>query len=157
MQLNHSIHMVLALGFLAGCAGSTSPYEKPTSNHVGLGTTATMAATTAGGAVLGSSLMSNKAEGAAIGAVGGLVAGAITTNALSSHEQSVVNEAYERGKREARVEVMSQYWKEKTQTPDGEENRQSHEKAIEYPAGTYEGLKFGTRTSTQPTLLDPKR
>src|SRR5258708_2078617 len=97
--------IVLVCLALAGCA--SSPVGSPSSGP-STGQLLMMGATTAGGAALGNHF--NEHYGAPVGAAAGLGLGLLANQYFSDKEKRAYEEGYEQGRRDARVEVMKQYW-----------------------------------------------
>jgi len=114
------------------------------------------AATAAAGAMIDKK---HPVEGAAIGAVTGLLASAVVTNSQSDKEAELIAEAREQGRREERVAVMRRYWEEKTTSlkDDGASVTTNGKQVIQYPAGTYEGIRYAPRDTASPKLEDVPR
>lgn len=113
------------------------------------------------GAAAGAMLAPNKNKigGSAVGGGVGLITGALIGNRHKAQAAQVEAEAYERGRRDARVEVMRKYWHDQTLSPrdEPESGGTRAARAIEYPPGVYEGIKYGPRTTIAPTLGEPRR
>lgn len=65
-------------------------------------------------------------------------------------------EAAERARREERQRIMREYWYERTLAP-ADEASLPPDTAVDYPAGTYGGLRFGPRRGSGPGLEEPVR
>ena len=66
-------------------------------------------------------------------------------------------EAVERARREERLRILQAYWYDHTLSPsvDGEP---AHAAApLEYPPGTYDGIRFGPRAAPDAALAEPDR
>ena len=160
--INVTLIAACALALFSGCATSHSPLEGANTSRVTGGSGATLATSTAIGAAAGAALVpeKNRIGGAAGGAALGLVTGALVTNHNKEKLAQAEAEAFERGRRQARLEVMSKYWHDNTLSPstDAEGETPAGQKPVEYPPGVYEGINYGPRTSDTITpLKEPKR
>lgn len=162
--MSRPIHILLAsvaLVALSGCASSRSPLQGRVNTSVTGGNGATLATSAAIGAGAAAALApgKNRAGAAAVGGAVGLITGALVGNHNSRQDAEAEAEAYERGRRDARVEVMQKYWKDQTLSPEdgADSDQKAAPRAVDYPAGTYEGIKYGPRTTTAPTLEEPRR
>ncbi len=152
--------IVLVCLALAGCA--SSPVGSPSSGP-STGQLLMMGATTAGGAALGNHF--NEHYGAPVGAAAGLGLGLLANQYFSDKEKRAYEEGYEQGRRDARVEVMKQYWYEKTTSLQaGSASGSAGARPIgaelvetSYNGGIVEGVRYTPRNSTQPTLTEPIR
>lgn len=96
---------------LSGCV--TSPINTGKKSPMDAGTLLTMAVGGAAGGFIGNELAPG-GLGAAAGTGIGLLGAAILSDAASQYTERQKAEAYESGKRAARLEVMEQYWYDQT-------------------------------------------
>ena len=152
---------LVALAAWSGCASNHSPLQSAATSPITLGSGALLVGATALGAGAGAALApsKNRIGAAAAGGAVGLTAAAIANNYTQEAAAQAEAEAYERGRRDARVEVMKKYWEEKTLSPQDElaAGGTSSQRTIDYPAGTYEGIRFGPRSTAAPSLEDVRR
>lgn len=144
----------------AGCASNKSPLQRQSGNTVNGRGALIMGGSAAAGAATGYALSGGSIEGSAIGGAVGLAGGALLNNHLDKRNAAIEDEAYARGARDARVDVMQKYWEEKTLSPrdDGEEGREDAKREkVEYPGGTYESIRYARRRADSPDLKDPVR
>lgn len=138
---------------LSGCM-TTRPNTAP-SERISAGNALTLAAGTAGGALIGNAVGGKK--GAVIGAGVGMAATVIGTNVLGSRRDAEIEEAKEEARREERIKVMNAYWKEKsidaqrTRDDSNGNAEKKPSKTTEYPAGVYDGVDYAARSEASPT------
>jgi hypothetical protein len=147
----------LAVAILTGLAGcASSPVGQPTA-YPTTGQAVVLAGETAGGAFLGNSI--NKKFGGPIGAVVGLGAGLLTNKYLTDNERQAYDEGYEEGAREARANMLKQYWEEKTTENRGAGGAAGTLTPVEtsYNAGVVDGVRLGPRTAATQELTEPIR
>lgn len=96
---------------LSGCV--TSPISTGKKSALDAGSLLTMAVGGAAGGFIGNSIAPG-GLGAAAGTGIGLLGAAILSDAASQYTERQKAEAYESGKRAARLEVMEQYWFDQT-------------------------------------------
>lgn len=152
--------IVSSVILLSGCATNRSPLEPyPKQGGATVRSAATMAVGTAAGAAAGAALADNKEAGAAAGAAVGLISSALLSRHMSKKQAETEAEAYERGRREANVELMQKYWHQQTLAPrdESESGEATKPREIHYPQGTYEGIRFGPRVTSAPVLAEPRR
>ena len=139
---------------LAGCA--SSPVGQPTA-YPTTGQAVVLAGETAGGAFIGNSV--NKKIGGPIGAVVGLGAGLLTNKYLTDNERQAYAEGYEEGAREARANLLKQYWEEKTTEKRNTGGAADTPAPTEtsYNAGVVNGVRLGPRTAVVQELTEPTR
>ena len=151
--MNPRIIAAIALLSLTGCV-SNRPNPAP-HESIGVGKTVTLAAGTAAGVAIGNELGGKK--GAIIGGVVGLAGTAIASNVLADRRNNELEEAKEQARREERVKVMNAYWKEKAidaKKASDSDKAKVHAAATQptqYPAGTYDGVEYATRTQASPS------
>jgi hypothetical protein len=96
---------------------------------------------------VGGDAMFDSTSGAIGGAVVGMIAAAKTAEYLKQDSQQLISEAYEQGRREARVEASNEFWDDRTfadgSHPDitGEE---STLRQIQYDARFTESVRYGS-------------
>jgi hypothetical protein len=66
-------------------------------------------------------------------------------------------EAVEQARRDERLRIMQAYWYDHTLSPAGEAGPAAPDAPLEYPAGTYSGIRFGPRLAPDPSLAEPDR
>jgi hypothetical protein len=143
------ILLLLMSSLLTGCV--TSPVDTRRAGAIDPTGLLLTGAGAAGGAVIGNEIAPGglgSAVGAGIGAVGmGALAGAAVQ--YTNRQKA---EAFERGKRAARLEVMKQYWEEQTETitNDSAGNGDRPVRSLKYDSGVYEGMRVGNITRTVP-------
>jgi hypothetical protein len=145
---------VVLIGLVAGCA--SSPVGQPTA-YPTTGQAVVLAGETAGGAFIGNSI--NKEWGGPVGAVVGLGAGLLTNKYVTDNERQAYAEGYEEGAREARANMLKQYWEEKTTEKRGAGGADGAQAPVEtsYNAGVVEGVRLGPRTAAAQELTEPTR
>jgi len=140
--------VVVSSLMLASCV--TSPVDTRKASAIDPTALLVTGAGAAGGALIGDQIAPGgvgSAVGAGIGAVG---AGALA-GAAAQYTNRQKAEAFERGKRAARLEVMKQYWEEQTETVDNETaNGDRPVRSLRYDSGVYEGVRVGNITRTMP-------
>ena len=140
----------------AGCAYPTSPVSTESKNSLSIGQVATLGAGTAAGAVLGDKIAGN--TGALIGGAAGLAGVALVSNAVHSSASQESAEAAEAARREERLKIMQDYWYDKTLSAQADEAGGNHPpQVLQYPAGTYSGIRFAPRVAADPSLSEPAR
>jgi len=109
------------------------------------------------GAFAGQKLAGN--TGALLGSAAGLVAGSLAYNAIISSADQQRLEAVEQARREERLRIMREYWRDRTETEKPAARRAAFPPTplLRYPAGTYDGFKFAPRLATDATLSEPIR
>lgn len=150
MKTIKSLIPILAVGLLAsGCYYSHPLQARPTSSFNGT----TVAAGTlgaAGGAFAGNAI--NKQVGAPIGAAVGALAAGGGAYVLQDRKAREIQEAYEEGQRQARAQVLEDWWSENAVLDDpGGPSGQDHKKGprtrqIPLPAGIYESVPYHSRS-----------
>jgi hypothetical protein len=132
--------------FTSGCYYSHPLQSRSTSGLNGT-TVAVGTLGAAGGAFAGNAI--NKQVGAPIGAaVGGLAAGG-AAYVLQDRKAREIQEAYEEGQREARAQVLDEWWSENavlTDPIDSTHKKGPRTRQIPTPAGTYESVPYHART-----------
>jgi hypothetical protein len=146
--------VALLAGLVAGCA--SSPVGQPTA-YPTTGQAVVLAGETAGGAFLGNSI--NNKIGGPIGAVVGIGAGLLTNKYLTDNERQAYAEGYEEGAREARANMLKQYWEEKTTEKRSAGGAADTPAPVEtsYNAGVVDGVRLGPRTAAAQELTEPIR
>ena len=150
--------LIAALPLLAGCATPTSPVASAPAagSEVTLGEAATLATGGIAGAAIGDKL--GGGTGALIGGAAGLAGAALIHNAIVSADDQKTAEAIEQARRQERLKIMQDYWRDQTLSAQRETSGGlSHAPLLEYPAGTYSGLIFASRLAADPALIEPDR
>lgn len=149
-KLGRRLLLVMSVAiFLPSCV--TSPVDTRRAGAIDPAALLLTAAGGAGGAAIGNEI----APGGLGAAVGGGI-GAVGMGALAGAAAQYTNrqkaEAFERGKRSARLEVMKQYWEGQTETLDNEAsgNGDRPVRSLKYDSGVYEGVRVGNITRTVP-------
>jgi len=105
------------------------------------------------GAVIGNKIAPG-GLGAAVGTGIGMIGASILTQAASQYSDRQKAEAYERGKRSARIEVMEQYWYDQTGSYDPNAGKSADSsrptRDIKYDTGVYEGIKLDQKYRPVP-------
>ncbi len=156
--MNRTLSLILTLSLaLTGCA--TRPGGIPAPDAVGLGAAVPAVLGAGAGALIGEATGGKK--GAIIGAVAGTAVGAVAGNLGGKWYNEQIQEAHEEGARQARVEVMNDYWDSHAinggnapkQTPAQQEKRTT---TMTYPPGVYDGVLYGPRQVEVPVPATPK-
>jgi hypothetical protein len=150
--------LIAVLTLLVGCAAATSPIAATSAAgpQVTLGEAAELGAGGAAGALIGDKL--GGGTGALIGGAAGLAGAALIHNAVASSDDQKTSEAVEQARRQERLKIMQDYWREQTLSARRETSGQAgNAPLLEYPAGTYSGLLFAPRLAADPTLTEPIR
>jgi hypothetical protein len=67
-------------------------------------------------------------------------------------------QALEQARREERQKIMMDYWRDQTAASAGGQTALPRTpQVLDYPAGLYDGIRFGPRQATQPGLCEPER
>lgn len=141
--------------FLSGCAIPTSPLETR-SRSVSAGQVATLGIGTAAGAAIGKEIGGN--SGAVIGGATGLVASALAYNTAAASSDQRVAEVAEQARREERLKIMQDYWYDQTLSPKRESTSiVAATPLLNYPAGTYDGIRYAPRQAADASLAEPAR
>ncbi len=115
-----------------------------------------MGASTAAGAVIGKEVGGN--TGAVIGGATGLVASALAYNAATTTADKRAAELAEQARREERLKIMQDYWFDQTLSAKAELGAlAAHAPLLNYPAGTYDGIRFAPRQAPDASLAEPAR
>lgn len=140
---------------LTGCAIPTSPLETR-SRSVSAGQVATLGIGTAAGAAIGKEIGGN--SGAVIGGATGLIASALAYNTATASADQRIAEVAEQARREERLKIMQDYWYDQTLSPKRESTGiVAATPLLNYPAGTYEGIRFAPRQAADSSLAEPAR
>lgn len=109
------------------------------------------------GAFAGQKLAGN--TGGLLGGATGLVAGALINNTIVASADQQRSEAVEQARREERLRIMREYWRDRTETEKPTARRAAFPPAplLAYPAGVYDGINFAPRLATDATLNEPIR
>lgn len=138
----------------AGCqSGPNQPPQASTTSHP-----LVLVAGAGGGAAAGQAI--NNRYGAPLGAVAGLGAAMVTNYVTSKKEADAYQAGLDAGLRSNRSELLQQYWDERTLSLDRNNSVSISAPAVEsiyYPSGTVDGVRFGPREGTAPTLGNPVR
>lgn len=143
--------LIVASGLVSGCALPTSPVSVAPRKE-GVGSMAAMAGGAVAGAAIGHEVGGD--DGALIGAGAGAVVGGLVNRSVTAWHRKSLAEAKEEGRREAALEAQERAWTAATQQAQmnaAGERRGAASNAIEYPAGTYDGVNYGPRTIPAPT------
>lgn len=135
---------VFCLVFVSGCV--TSPIDSGAqSSALSPGSLVAMAVGGGAGGLIGNQIAPG-GLGAAVGTGVGMIGAAALVQASAQYNARQKAEAYERGKRSARVEVMEQYWYDQTSSYDPKAGKSADSsrptRDIKYDAGVYEGVKL---------------
>ena len=152
------IALTAALLLLDGCASPTSPVASAPAagSQVTLGEAAELGVGGAAGAVIGDKL--GGGTGALIGGAAGLAGAALIHNAVASTDDQKTAEAVEQARRQERLKIMQDYWRDQTLSAGPAAAVGSDRTPLlNYPAGTYSGILFAPRLATEPTLAEPVR
>ena len=150
--------LILATALLGGCASPTSPLTSRTaSERLSTGQVVAVGAGGMLGAFAGQKLAGN--TGALLGGATGLVAGSLVHNAVISSADQQRLEAVEQARREERLRIMREYWRDRTETEKPAARRAAFPPTplLPYPAGIYDGINFAPRLATDATLSEPIR
>ena len=152
----HPNFVICLFAVLAGgCALPTSPLETR-ARSVSPGQVATLGVGTAAGAVIGKEIGGN--TGAVIGGATGLVASALTYNTATASADQRAAELIEQARREERLKIMQDYWYDQTLSPRREATGViAQASLLNYPAGTYDGIRFAPRQAADSSLAEPAR
>jgi hypothetical protein len=134
-----------------GCAFPTSPVPAPP-DAGDTGRVALLGAGAAAGAILGDRL--DGRAGAVAGGAAGLAGAALVERAQTTASG---REAVEQARREERIKIMQEYWRDRTLSARPEPGGAPAAAPLEYPAGTYSGINFGPRLAADPSLAEPDR
>jgi hypothetical protein len=117
---------------------------------------ATLGAGTAVGGVLGDKI--GGTTGALVGGAVGLAGTALVSNAIHSSATQASAEAAEAARREERLKILQDYWNDKTLSAQADAATGAQAPApLEYPAGTYSGIRFAPRLAADSSLSEPIR
>jgi hypothetical protein len=66
--------------------------------------------------------------------------------------------ALEQARREERQKIMMEYWRDQTAASAGSPAAiPQTPQVLDYPAGVYDGIRFGPRQAAEPGLFEPER
>ena len=141
--------LVVVASLLPGCV--TSPIDTGKASAVDPAMLLVTGAGAAGGAYIGNSIAPGGA-GSAIGASIGAVGAGVLAGAAVQYTNRQKAEAFERGKRAARIEVMEDYWKGQTEAEQTASNGSGDRpvRDIRYERGVFQGVKYDGMSKAFP-------
>lgn len=148
----------LTLCLFSGCALPTSPLQSralsPTVTPMQVATLGLGGVT---GALIGEKLAGD--TGALVGSATGLAAAALLHNAGASASDRRLAEIIEQARREERLRIMQEYWRDRTKADKSPKTGPSLRAPapLHYPAGTYSGVNFAPRVAADAALSEPIR
>lgn len=142
-----------------GCV--TSPVDTGKASAVDPAMLLVTGAGAAGGALIGDQIAPGGA-GAALGGGIGAVSAGVLAGAAVQYSNRQKAEAFERGKRAARVEVMEQYWQEQTEAAHPGDtaaaNGDRPTRSLNYERGVFGGVRYDGMSRAFPVgPYDPTR